>query len=503
MVLSQKTCLKGLARFVGISVEMTAGLSDSSSRYGTAGKTSKPSGTGGCFAGHGFSAAGPCLFDALQPSASPGATQASRDDEGSLFPCRATRHFGRSIVMSRFSLRASILTAAVSSALALATHATPITADGFTYSPGDAPANYQNSANALGNLNGNTGFGGLNPYNPAFSTNDLVWVGQGGSLTLHLSAPIAPNGFNLGVYSNVGLNEAPGGDGTSTNPAANFNQPSIANVSVSQDGVHFTPLNGGNPITFANPTNYYTDTPIVNNFQTLGTQHAGQSKPFLQGLSAFNGATYDQLKSTLNNSVGGTWLNVSNTVPSAINYVKFDVAANSGNRMIVDAIGGLGAVNTLTPGGRVISESVGTGPNTSDVLVDFGSHQYDFQVHYATANINVEQALQLVQANTDFRFSIIHYSFGDLLNSIDYAGYIQTNDPNDFNKYWAEYIGDGTGQWTYGNGISADTLTNGQYAGFSWNPENPGGPNFAIVPEPTIATFGVLSLLLIQRRRRR
>jgi hypothetical protein len=414
--------------------------------------------------------------------------------------------------MSRGSLRswAFGLAAASSAAISLTAGAVPITADSFVYTPGAANTNFENPSAALGNLNGNTGFGGLNPYNPAFSPNDIVWVGPGGSLTLHLSGPVAANGFNLGVYSNVGMTEAAGGAGTSTDPAANFNQASVAVVSISQDGVNFVPLNGGNPITFSNPTNYYTDKPIVSNFQALGTAHASQSKPFLQGISSFNGSTYDQIKATLNNSAGGTWLNLRNSGIAGVNYVKFDVAANSTNRMVVDAIGGIGAVNTLVPNGRVISESVGSGANTSDVLVDFGPRSFDFQVHYTSPSITVEQALQLVQGGTDFRYTVQQFGTlpdgvtpNDFLTGIDYGGYVKSGLGSNNNDYFGEYVGNGTAAWNFGNGISVDTLTNGSYAGFAWAQANPGAPNFDIIPEPTTGTLAALSLLVLCRRRRK
>src|SRR2546423_1097392 len=85
---------------------------------------------------------------------------------------------------------------AAAALLAESAHSAPVIADGVvSYAPGDAPANYQTSAAAVGSLDGNTSFGGLNPFNPAFSTSQIVIVGQGGSLTLHLSSPVAANGI--------------------------------------------------------------------------------------------------------------------------------------------------------------------------------------------------------------------------------------------------------------------------------------------------------------------
>ncbi len=407
--------------------------------------------------------------------------------------------------MFRGSLRLWVLLASATAAVFSGggTLAAPVTANLATYTPGNAPATYQNANAALGLLNGDTGYGGLHPFNPAFSPNDIVQVGEGGSLTLRLSTPVAPNGRNLGVYSNVGFQDASAdGSGMTDGVASTLGQVSRATVSVSQDGVTFVALNGGNPVTFSNPTNYYTDTPIVGYYQTTSaTQaHASQSKPFLGG-GTFGNNSYDQIKSTLNNSAGGTWLDLRGTVATAVNYVKFTVAAGSGDRMIVDAIGGLGAVNTLTPGGRVISEQVGTGIHTSDVVIDFGPQSYDFKIHYGPA-ITGEQALQLLATNTDFRLTLKTYSFGDLVTGLDYGGYSQTGDGSLGNNYWSYYLGDGSTWSASGQGAGTRLLTDGSYDGWVWNPAKTTAPSFATVPEPTTGTLAMMSLLLLARRRK-
>ena len=254
---------------------------------------------------------------------------------------------------SRFYRR--VLSLGLSTCVVWAAHAVPVSASAYSgYVPGDANVNYQNPSFALGALTPDTGAGngGLTPFNPAFSPNQIAWVGGGGSLTLQLSAPLPANGINLGVYSNVGLQDASGnGTGTAGSPPATIGKVSRAAVSVSQDGTNFVPLNGGQPISFSNPANWFTDTAITNGFQPLtGAQHASQSKPFLGNLISFSGQTYSQMKTTLNNSAGDTWLDLRGTNLAIVNFVKFNVA--SGDRMIIDAVGGLGAVNaaTLTSG---------------------------------------------------------------------------------------------------------------------------------------------------------
>lgn len=411
-------------------------------------------------------------------------------------------------VSRRLSWSTALVTLAALPAAGVAVSAS----DYSNYVPGNANASYQNPAVALGNLNPDTGGGegGLTPFNPAWQPTDIAWVGAGGSLTLKLSSPVPTNGINLGVYSNVGIGDVSGnGTGQAGSPPGTLGQISRATVSVSQDGVNFVPLNSGQPISFANPTNWFTDTPITAGFQpTTGTAHASQSKPFLGSLSSLSGQTYSQILTTLNNSAGGTWLDLRNTGLATVNYVKFNVG--TGDRMIVDAIGGLGAANaaTLTNGSRVISEDVGTGTNTSDVVVDFGPQSYDFKVHYNTA-INGIQALQLIQASSDLRVSTEHFSFGDFVNGIDYGGYADTGDgstPPAFADYWAYYTGDGT-SWTSSLvGAGDRLLSNGSYDGWVWNPAQSTAPDFAVAPEPAsalaLAAAAVIGLLPRRRRRR-
>ena len=380
--------------------------------------------------------------------------------------------------------------------------ATPITADQvINYAPGDARTDYQKPASALGSLNGDTTAGGLNPFNPPFTSDQIVIVGAGGQLTLHLSGEVPTNGRNLGVFTNNGIIDvSPDGSGLAGNPAATFSPFPQATVSVSRDGTNFILLNGGNPVTFTNPTNYWTDQPIMNYSQPLGTQHASQSKPFLGDLSSFNGQIYDQIKTTLNNSAGGTWLDLRGTNLPAIDYVRFTVPSG---RMVVDALGGLGAAAPVVPSGKIVSEAVGTGPHTSDVVVDFGPQSYDFQVHY-DGSISGEQALQMLAASTDFRFSAEHFSFGDLITGFDYGGYVETGDGSNGSGYWKYFLsGDGRNWSSSGQGAGARMLSDGSYDGWVWSLAGHADPVLpTAVPEPGAATLALLGAMLLARSRR-
>lgn len=399
-------------------------------------------------------------------------------------------------------------TAALASAAAGAVRSmgAPVTAaDVVSYNAGSTTSTFTSTPTAAtGQLNGNTGFGGLNPFNPPFSPGDIIQVNDGGSITLHLSSAIPTNGINLGVYANAGIVDSSQDGSGQADPTAVYFGQSRAKVSVSQDGVTYYALNGGAPVLFTMPTNYYTDTAISGGFQPLGTVHASQSKPFLGGPSSFNGQTYAQMKATLNNSAGGTWLDLRGTPVYSVNYVKFDVAPGTGDHLNLDAIGGMGAANTLSSAtSRVISEDVGGGgTNTSHIVVDFGPQSYDFIVHY-NGSITGEDAMNLLAANSDFRFGVKSFSFGDQLTSLDYGGYFDSGDGSVNGNFWKYFVGDGSTWNSASAGFSSRTLSNGSYDGWVWNPAQATAPDFAAVPEPATGLLAAVGGLVLLRRRRR
>lgn len=211
--------------------------------------------------------------------------------------------------------------------------------DVVSYSPGNADASYQNSTAALGALNGDTTYGGLNPFNPVFDSSQVVMVGAGGDLKIHLSSAISTAGRNLGVYTANGIMDVSAdGSGQAGNPATLLSSPSMAVISVSKDGTHWFALNAGAPVTLDAPTNYYLDTEISNYYQPLGTQTADEFKPWSGSLSNLNGLSYDQIKQALGGSAGGNWLDLSGAGTDAINYVDFSVP--TGDRLMLDSVAG-------------------------------------------------------------------------------------------------------------------------------------------------------------------
>lgn len=244
--------------------------------------------------------------------------------------------------MRYFCLASILIPAVLPVALA---HGAAITADTVVgYAPGNASATFQNSTAAVGALTGDTTYGGMNPFNPPFDPSQIVIVGAGGNLTLHLSAPVATSGRTLGVFVNNGLVDiSADGSGQASTPAITFSDFPQAIVSVSADGSTYVPLNGGSPITFTNPSNYFLDSPIVNYFQNLGNVVADESKPFLGDITSFDGKNFQQILTVLDGSAGGNWLDLSGTALASVSDVRFTVPAGASYRMVVDGVAGVAA----------------------------------------------------------------------------------------------------------------------------------------------------------------
>ena len=207
------------------------------------------------------------------------------------------------------------------------------------YRPGSATS-FTDPAASIGLPSGDTSFGALTPFNPPFLDSHIVVIGGGGRITLRLSSPVAAAGAGreLGVFANNGLIDvSENGSGVAGSPASTFSPLPSALVSVSADGQTFVPL-GNEPLVFGNPTNFYTDVEITNYSAPPGAAAADFSKPFTGTLASFDGLTYAQMVQLLGGSAGGTWIDVSGAGLSTVQYVRFDVPAGDGQRLVLDAV---------------------------------------------------------------------------------------------------------------------------------------------------------------------
>lgn len=215
-------------------------------------------------------------------------------------------------------------------------------------------ADYTNLSAAVGVPAGDTGYGALTPFNPHFGLTEILGIGENGSATIRLSAPVLVNAqAKIGVFSNAGVQDddptstfdqwytfLTGGRGIVGSPVTTFGG-GTAIVSVSSDGVNFVPVTG-TPTIFNTPHNAYTDNDVNLGLGTIGNAGSDYFKPFSGSVNDFAGLRYrdpsdgpDILK-LLDGSAGGTWLDISGVGLSSVQYVRFDVPASG--RMIIDAV---------------------------------------------------------------------------------------------------------------------------------------------------------------------
>jgi hypothetical protein len=220
----------------------------------------------------------------------------------------------------------------------------------FDYTPGALVGSYNNPGAALGQpapiVGADSGFAGVfSPFNPHYETTDLVGVGAGGQLTLQLAFPVTvqAGAYEVGVWSNVGLNDSDYPNGTNYSPAQTLSPPASAVVSVSADGTHWATLNSGNPITFSLPGNYYTNAGPYDATAPANPQFANFGQPFTGSLSDFDGEDYAQVLATLNGSAGGTWLDLDGTGLSQVDFIRFNGVA-SGDVLYINGVSGNAAL---------------------------------------------------------------------------------------------------------------------------------------------------------------
>ncbi len=228
--------------------------------------------------------------------------------------------------------------AAVSLALASASLAASFAQQVVSYTPGSGVGVYTNPSVALGAPDGVTGenaaaspaFGGavMGPFNSAYQNDEIVRVGEGGSITLRLERYINIGaGAEFGLIENVSFFDPAYPSGTTTDPAAVFGNDN-ALVEVSQDGVNFVGLSGGaaSNVNFNIPALYYLNAGAFDETAPTSPVLADFGKPFTGGLSAFNGkASFADVLAVFDGSAGGTWVDASASGLTSIGYIRLSV----------------------------------------------------------------------------------------------------------------------------------------------------------------------------------
>jgi hypothetical protein len=232
---------------------------------------------------------------------------------------------------------AAAAAAMLCSTLPSASHAEFFAAEVLQYLPGTGVGSFTNPGAALGKPDPITGLGSgfdnvLSPFSPHYETNQLARIGEGGLLTLQLSNFVlidrTPGVLELGIWTNVALVDTAFPSGTAANPASTFGADSTI-VEVSPDNISWFSLNGGNPILFDLPGNYFLNAGPFDSTAPASPQFADFGKPFSGVLSDFDGLAYPQILDRLDGSAGGTWLDLDSLPVEVqqIGYVRFSGVA--------------------------------------------------------------------------------------------------------------------------------------------------------------------------------
>lgn len=214
----------------------------------------------------------------------------------------------------------------------------------LNYTAGTGAGTYTDPAAALGKPAAETGFGPVTPFNPHFGPGQLVRIGAGGQLTLQLANYVLVNNTagvrELGIWENVGLIDVASfpDPAMANSPASVFGADSAV-VEVSADSLTWHALNGGAPILFNLPGNWYANSTGAYDPAPPSPVDADFGKPFTGTLSDFDGETYAQVLTTLDGSAGGTWLNIDSSFGlTQVGYVRFSGVAG-GQTIEIDAVG--------------------------------------------------------------------------------------------------------------------------------------------------------------------
>jgi hypothetical protein len=189
----------------------------------------------------------------------------------------------------------------------------------------------------------------ITPFNAQYNPASLVGLsGSGGYIEFQMSQPIATNGYTLAVQAAAGLDDTSYPNGQTGATASDYTFLHQATVLVSQDGSHWVSLGDQN---FTIPTNIYTDETDPYG-GSAASNLADFSKPFTGTLASFDNENFAQVLATLNGSGGGTWLDLSGTGLSQVDYVAFQTGADE--TMYVNAITGVTVPEPVSASALVI-----------------------------------------------------------------------------------------------------------------------------------------------------
>ena len=296
------------------------------------------------------------------------------------------------------------LACALSSSTALAQ--TAFAATVIDYHPG-LGASLDNPYAAIGQpgeiVGAGSGFDGVyGPFNPHFESTEVAQIGEGGELILRLEKSIQPiaGQTELGIFTNVGLIFT---DGVNSGV---FGVDSVL-IDVSPDGVSWTAL-GEQLCDF--PASAFTDSPSPFHPTSDGLTPSDFGKPHTLQLSDLDGLSHAQVLAALDGSAGGTWIDLSASGVSNVNYLRFRVEENATFELVGVSINDAAAVDAPTPLKFVedfATNPIGTRATSTPGHASYANGQLEAIYNLSTPAARTTWALgQTLTDQTSFRYSV-------------------------------------------------------------------------------------------------
>ena len=158
----------------------------------------------------------------------------------------------------------------------------------------------------------------VSPFNPTANAEQIVSIGEGGSLTLRLeNYAVVDDGPEIGLFTNVAVSNYGGS-------FAPFGDDDVI-VDVSYDGEAWVSLGQTHPNM---PTDVWINASDPYLTSDAGLLEADFSMPYTDHVSTFGDKTYPEIKALLNGSAGGFWLELSDTGLSEVGFIRFSVTDN-------------------------------------------------------------------------------------------------------------------------------------------------------------------------------
>ncbi len=198
----------------------------------------------------------------------------------------------------------------------------------------------------------------LSPFNPHYEADQIVQLGEGGSITLQLSrfALTTTGTPEIGFFTNAGISDASWPEGIAGDnlelPGATFGIDN-ALLEVSADGANWINLG---IIRFDQPSSAFTNAASPYQSDTTGLIPADFGIPHNNALADYSGNDWSTMQGLLGNSAGGTWIDLDSTGLSRVGWIRLSLASD-GNEdtqlsFELDAV----SIASSATGGLVIPE---------------------------------------------------------------------------------------------------------------------------------------------------